>query len=51
MTNTSAEKSTGHLRRAEIGIHHSIAGLYLAAYATEMKWREDSRRIGNWNNS
>jgi hypothetical protein len=35
------------LRRAEIGIHHRIAGPYLAAYAREMAWRENNRRISN----
>jgi ISXO2 transposase-like protein len=42
-----AESFFSRLRRAEIGIHHSIAGPYLAAYATEMAWREDNRRISN----
>jgi len=36
------------IRRAEIGIHHHIAGPYLAAYAAEMGWREDRRRISKW---
>lgn len=35
------------LRRAEIGIHHHVAGPYLAAYASEMAWRENNRRISN----
>jgi transposase-like protein len=35
------------LRRAEIGIHHHIAGPYLSAYAAEMGWREDRRRVSN----
>lgn len=35
------------MRRAEIGIHHHIAGPYLGAYAAEMAWREDNRRIAN----
>ena len=26
-------------------MHHHIAGPYLGAYADEMVWREDSRRI------
>ncbi len=43
----AAESFFSRLRRAEIGIHHSIAGPYLAAYATEMAWREDNRRISN----
>lgn len=37
------------LRRAEIGIHHHVAGDYLQAYATEMAWREDVRRQSNGN--
>lgn len=40
-----AESFFSRLRRAEIGIHHHIAGPYLAAYATKMAWREDNRRI------
>jgi hypothetical protein len=32
------------LDRAEKGIFHRIAGLYLHAYANEMSWREDNRR-------
>ena len=39
-----AESFFSRLRRAEIGIHHSIAGPYLARYAAEMAWREDHRR-------
>ena len=35
------------LRRAEIGIHHHISGQYLSAYASEMAWREDHRRVSN----
>lgn len=31
-------------RRAEIGIHHRIAGKYLDWYAAELAWREDRRR-------
>ena len=42
-----AESFFSRLRRAEIGIHHHIAGRYLAAYATEMAWREDNRRVSN----
>lgn len=42
-----AESFFSRLRRAEIGIHHHIAGKYLDAYATEMAWREDYRRISN----
>jgi transposase-like protein len=42
-----AESYFSRLRRAEIGIHHSIAGPYLNAYASEMSWREDHRRVSN----
>jgi transposase-like protein len=42
-----AESFFSRLRRAEIGTHHHIAGPYLAAYANEMAWREDHRRIAN----
>jgi hypothetical protein len=42
-----AESFFSRVRRAEIGIHHHIAGPYLAAYANEMAWREDNRRVSN----
>lgn len=42
-----AESFFSRVRRAEIGIHHKIAGPYLAAYAAEMDWREDNRRMNN----
>ncbi len=42
-----AESFFSRVRRAEIGIHHHIAGPYLKAYAPEMAWREDNRRISN----
>ena len=42
-----AESYFSRLRRAEIGIHHHIAGPYLNAYAGEMGWREDNRRESN----
>ena len=42
-----AESFFSRLRRAEIGIHHHVAGPYLNAYASEMAWREDHRRISN----
>lgn len=42
-----AESFFSRLRRAEIGTHHHIAGPYLNAYAAEMAWREDNRRISN----
>ena len=42
-----AESFFSRIRRAEVGIHHHIAGKYLAAYAIEMAWREDNRRVSN----
>lgn len=42
-----AESFFSRIRRAEIGIHHKIAGPYLGAYADEMAWREDHRRYSN----
>jgi hypothetical protein len=42
-----AESFFSRLRRAEIGMHHHIAGPYLSAYANEMLWREDNRRRSN----
>lgn len=42
-----AESFFSRLRRAEIGQHHHISGKYLAAYAAEMAWREDFRRVAN----
>lgn len=42
-----AESYFSRLRRAEVGTHHHIAGKYLAAYANEMAWREDNRRVSN----
>lgn len=42
-----AESFFSRIRRAEIGIHHHIAGPYLSSYAAEMSWREDNRRVSN----
>lgn len=42
-----AEEYFSRLRRAEIGIHHHIAGAYLLRYAQEASWREDNRRASN----
>ena len=42
-----AESYFSRLRRAELGQHHHISGKYLAAYAVEMAWREDTRRRPN----
>lgn len=40
-----AESFFSRLRRADMGQHHHISGKYLAAYAVEMAWREDGRRM------
>jgi transposase-like protein len=42
-----AESFFSRLRRAEIGTHHRISGLYLDLYASEMAWREDRRQVPN----
>jgi len=42
-----AESYFSRLRRAELGQHHHISGKYLPAYAVEMAWREDGRRMPN----
>jgi transposase-like protein len=42
-----AESFFSRLRRAEVGHHHHIAGLYLARYAQESAWREGHRRDDN----
>jgi hypothetical protein len=43
----SPESLLCRMRRAEIGVHHHIAGLYLWRYAAEMSWREDVRATDN----
>lgn len=47
ISTNQAESFFSRIRRAEIGIHHHIAGPYLASYAAEMGWREDRRRVSN----
>lgn len=42
-----AESFFSRLRRAEVGTHHHIAEPYLNAYAGELAWREDNRRVPN----
>ncbi len=42
-----AEEYFSRLRRAEIGIHHHVAGAYLLRYAQESSWREDNPRVSN----
>jgi len=40
-----AEEFFSRMRRAEIGIHHHIAGADLLRYAQESSWRDDNRRL------
>jgi transposase-like protein len=47
VSTNQAESFLSRLRRAEIGMHHHIAGPYLHAYSSEMAWREDNRRRSN----
>jgi transposase-like protein len=42
-----AESFFSRMRRAELGQHHHISGKYLIAYACEMAWKEDNRRMAN----
>jgi ISXO2-like transposase domain len=42
-----AESFFSRLRRAEIGMHHHIAGPYLQSYSSEIAWREDNWRRSN----
>jgi len=42
-----AEGWFSRLRRGEVGQHHHIAGKHLLAYAQEMAFREDHRRVDN----
>jgi transposase-like protein len=42
-----AESFFSRMRRAELGQHHHISGKYLLAYACEMAWKEDNRRVAN----
>jgi hypothetical protein len=35
------------LPQTGFGIHHHVAGPYLSAYASEMAWRENNRRVSN----
>lgn len=47
VSTNQAESFFSRLHRAGIGVHHKIAAPYLAAYAAEMDWREDHRRMSN----
>lgn len=42
-----AESFFSRIRRSEMGVHHRISGPHLGAYASEMAWREDNRRVSN----
>ena len=42
-----AEEFFSHVCRAEIAIHHHIAGASLLRYAHDSSWREDNRRLSN----
>ena len=44
VSTNQAESFHSRLRRAEIGIHHHIAGPYALDYSEEMAWREMYRR-------
>lgn len=45
---TNQEESFfSRIRRAEMGMHHHVAGPYLDSYANEMAWRENHRRVSN----
>ncbi len=43
----AAEEFFSRMRRAEIGHHHHLAGIYLERYAREAAFREDRRRMSN----
>ncbi|MGF7213322.1 hypothetical protein GGE65_007962 [Skermanella aerolata] len=42
-----AESFFSRLRRAELGQHHHISGIYLGRYVGEMAWRDEHRRKPN----
>lgn len=46
VSTNQAESFHSRMRRAERGVHHRISE-YLGAYADEMTWREDHRRMSN----
>lgn len=45
VTNNQAESFFGRMRRAEYGVYHGMRHQYLAFYASEIAWREDTRFI------
>lgn len=42
-----AESYFSRFKRSQFGIHHRVAGKHLQAYASEIAWREDQRRVSN----
>lgn len=46
ISTNQAESFHSRMRRSEKGVHHRIA-VHLDAYANEMAWREDHRRLSN----
>ncbi|WP_083518161.1 IS1595 family transposase [Dechloromonas denitrificans] len=45
VNNNQAESYFSRMRRAEYGVHHGMRPQYLAFFATEFAWREDSRKM------
>jgi transposase-like protein len=45
VNNNQAESFFGRMRRAEYGTYHGMRPQYLAFYANETAWREDSRNL------
>lgn len=45
VNNNQAESLFARLRRAEWGIHHGMRAPYMAMYAADAAWREDTRRM------
>lgn len=44
INNNQAESYFGRMRRAEYGTYHGMRPQYLAFFASEIAWREDTRR-------
>lgn len=44
VNNNQAESFFSRLRRSEYGVFHRMEAKYMLDYASEMRWREDSRR-------
>ncbi len=45
VNNNWAETSISRLRRAEYGVYHGMRPAYLAFYAAEMAWHQDTRKM------